>query len=277
MKSWRRRRRVLPGQRTDGRTESRSGSLRLRPRLRPGRDFLVHPVARDQLLEAVGQVAYALRCSLRLLRAGNELRGHLVDFPDRLGDLIHADRLLVGRRGDGLRGLRGPRMVSASWRSRPRSLGELDALRPRASPPGSPGPPGWFRAGSRTGSSAPGPWPAGLLGEVAHLRRDDREPLALLAGLRRLDGGVQREHVRLVGEVVDRRRDVAHQLRLLREREDVARDLLRPCRESRSCRRRAARPWSCPRRRPARWSRPARRLPVRAGPPARRRHAPLPR
>ena len=44
---------------------------------------------------------------------------------------------------------------------------------------------------------------AGALGEILDLVGDDREALALLAGLRRDDRGVQREQVRLLGDVVD--------------------------------------------------------------------------
>ena len=40
----------------------------------------------------------------------------------------------------------------------------------------------------------------GLLGELAHLLGDDGEAAALLAGAGGLDGGVQRQQVRLLGE-----------------------------------------------------------------------------
>jgi hypothetical protein len=41
------------------------------------------------------------------------------------------------------------------------------------------------------------------LGELAHLGGHDREALAVLAGARGLDGGVERQQVGLVGDVVD--------------------------------------------------------------------------
>ena len=42
--------------------------------------------------------------------------------------------------------------------------------------------------------------PGGLLGEVLDLVRDDGEALARLARPRRLDGGVEREQVGLLGD-----------------------------------------------------------------------------
>src|SRR5262249_35553941 len=45
---------------------------------------------------------------------------------------------------------------------------------------------------------------ARLLGELADLVGDDREAAAVLAGPRRLDGGVQRQQVRLLGDAGDR-------------------------------------------------------------------------
>jgi hypothetical protein len=55
------------------------------------------------------------------------------------------------------------------------------------------------------------------LGELADLGGDDGEPLARLAGPGGLDGGVQREQVRLRGDVVDQLQDVADLLRALAE------------------------------------------------------------
>jgi hypothetical protein len=52
------------------------------------------------------------------------------------------------------------------------------------------------------------------LGERAHLVGDDREALAVLAGARRLDGGVQREQIGLVGDAADGADDVADARRL---------------------------------------------------------------
>ena len=45
---------------------------------------------------------------------------------------------------------------------------------------------------------------AGVVGELLHLGGDDREAAARLAGARRLDGGVEREHVGLAGDGLDR-------------------------------------------------------------------------
>ncbi len=53
------------------------------------------------------------------------------------------------------------------------------------------------------------------LRELADLGGDDGEPLARLAGPGRLDGGVQREQVRLRRDVVDQLQDVADLLRAL--------------------------------------------------------------
>jgi hypothetical protein len=53
------------------------------------------------------------------------------------------------------------------------------------------------------------------LGQLAHLGGHHREALAVLAGARRLDGGVQRQQVGLVGDVVDDAdllRDLLHRL-----------------------------------------------------------------
>ena len=50
---------------------------------------------------------------------------------------------------------------------------------------------------------------AGALGEVLDLVGDDGEALAVLAGLRGDDGGVEREQVGLLGDVVDDVEDLA--------------------------------------------------------------------
>ena len=55
------------------------------------------------------------------------------------------------------------------------------------------------RPSSQISSAAP--WR--LLGELAHLVGDDREPAALLAGAGGLDRGVEREQVRLLGDPPD--------------------------------------------------------------------------
>src|SRR5690606_4782965 len=47
-----------------------------------------------------------------------------------------------------------------------------------------------------------------LLGQAAHFARDDREPAALLAGTRCLDGRVQRQDVRLESDGVNDGNDV---------------------------------------------------------------------
>ena len=49
---------------------------------------------------------------------------------------------------------------------------------------------------------------ARALGQVAHLGGDHGEAAALLAGPRRLDGGVERQQVGLEGDLVDGRDDV---------------------------------------------------------------------
>ena len=53
------------------------------------------------------------------------------------------------------------------------------------------------------------------LGELAHLGGHDGEAAAMLAGTRRFDGGVEREEVRLVGDLLDDGdllRDLRHRL-----------------------------------------------------------------
>ena len=62
------------------------------------------------------------------------------------------------------------------------------------------------------------------LGELAHLGRDDREASAVLARTCGLDGGVERQQVGLVGEVVDHLEDAADLLALLAERQGPGRD-----------------------------------------------------
>ncbi len=57
--------------------------------------------------------------------------------------------------------------------------------------------------------------PGALLGELADLVRDDREALAGLAGAGRLDGRVEREEVRLVGDARDRLGELLDLLRRL--------------------------------------------------------------
>ncbi len=52
----------------------------------------------------------------------------------------------------------------------------------------------------------------GLGGEFFHLGGDDREALAGLAGPRRLDGGVQRQEVRLRGDARDHADHIADAL-----------------------------------------------------------------
>ena len=56
----------------------------------------------------------------------------------------------------------------------------------------------------------------GLLGELADLLGDDREPAALLAGAGGLDRGVQRQQVGLLGDPGDRLHDLADLLGLAR-------------------------------------------------------------
>ncbi len=66
----------------------------------------------------------------------------------------------------------------------------------------------------------------GLLGEAADLLGDDGEAAAVLAGAGRLDGGVEREQVGLVGDAGDRVQDPADLARLARELLDAGLRLL---------------------------------------------------
>ena len=59
----------------------------------------------------------------------------------------------------------------------------------------------------------------GALGQLAHLARDDRESAAGIPRARRLDGGVEREQICLLGDVVDQLQDLADLLRAIAERE----------------------------------------------------------
>jgi hypothetical protein len=68
----------------------------------------------------------------------------------------------------------------------------------------------------------------GPLGELAYLGGDDREAAAVLAGPGRLDGGVEREQVGLVGEVVDHHEDAADLLALLAQRQGPVADRVDP-------------------------------------------------
>ena len=68
---------------------------------------------------------------------------------------------------------------------------------------------------------------AGALGEILDLVGDDREALALLARLRGDDGGVEREQVRLLGDVVDDVHDLADRLDARAEVRDDRDGLLR--------------------------------------------------
>ena len=65
----------------------------------------------------------------------------------------------------------------------------------------------------------------GLLGQLADLLGDDGEAAALLAGASGLDGGVERQQVRLLGDAGDRVDDPADLLRASRELLDRGRDL----------------------------------------------------
>ena len=67
----------------------------------------------------------------------------------------------------------------------------------------------------------------GLRGERLHLRGDDREAAAGFAGARRLDGGVERQQVGLLGDRGDQLHDVADAARRLRQLVDAAVGLLR--------------------------------------------------
>ena len=68
---------------------------------------------------------------------------------------------------------------------------------------------------------------AGALGQILDLVGDDGEALALLAGLRGDDGGVEREQVRLLGDVVDDVDDLADRLDARAEVRDDRDGLLR--------------------------------------------------
>src|SRR5829696_8510837 len=67
--------------------------------------------------------------------------------------------------------------------------------------------------------------PRALLCELAHLVRDDGKALPLFARARGFDGRIQREQVRLVGQLLDHRDEIRDALRALRETADLRRAL----------------------------------------------------
>ena len=64
-----------------------------------------------------------------------------------------------------------------------------------------------------------------LLGQPAYFVGDDGEPLAVLAGPRRLDRGVERQEIRHVGELADRRNEAGDAAAHLAELLDLTRAL----------------------------------------------------
>ena len=127
------------------------------------------------------------------------------DLLDRAGDLGDA----LGHRLDGeCRSPRTPRASARPWRRR-----RPCAWRPRRRQRRRGRVSAWISEISEEISAA-APWE--LLGQLADLLGDDREPAALLAGAGGLDGGVQRQQVRLLGDPADRVDDAADPLGLAR-------------------------------------------------------------
>src|SRR3954463_2727948 len=179
--------------------------------------------------ELLGRRGDLLRRGARLLRGGRDLlRGRRRLLGDRgdLGhvglDLVRAGRDLLDRGGDLLdaavhvlhrRAQRQERLArlldgrDAVLGATGAVLDDLDGLGglglDLADEPGD-------RAGRRLA----------LLGQLADLLGDDREAAALLAGARRLDGRVQRQQVRLLGDAGDRGDDALDLLRLRAELTD---------------------------------------------------------
>src|SRR5919204_322309 len=205
----------------------------------PGRLWSVDVVldgeaeARDELLELLGGAGELLRRRGDLLGGGAGLlrargyllsgrggllghRGHLADpalgaiglggdLLDRGGDLRHARADLLDGGADLLE--RGPGLLDR----RDAVLGALGTVGHDADD--------LLRLGldltDQPGDRARGA--LGLLGQLADLLGDDREAAALLAGARRLDGRVQRQEVRLLGDAGDRVDDAADLLGLASE------------------------------------------------------------
>ena len=65
-----------------------------------------------------------------------------------------------------------------------------------------------------------------LLGEFPHFLRDDSEAPTLLSGTRRLNGGIERQEVRLPGDAADHFHDLRNAFGAFVERRDGFRDAL---------------------------------------------------
>ena len=150
--------------------------------------------------------------ALRLL--GRELLGRRPDLHDRRRDLVGSRLLLLGREDRLLehRRRRGHQLADLARLARPLLgrhdrrvrlvLDRGDDLADR------------LRRGHRP------------LRQLAHLGRHDREPAPGLAGARGLDRRVQRQQVRLLGDLVDQLEDLPDLLAPLTERERALGDRL---------------------------------------------------
>src|SRR6266568_3311156 len=155
--------------------------------LRHGRVFLVarfHLEEGHQLLQRLRLAAHLLGRGCQFLRGRSVLLRDLVQLRHRGVDLSDAGGLLLRRHRDLLH------QVGCLLDRRYHLAQEFSRL-----------------LGHRHGASChladlPRRYLAAL-GELSHLARHYREALAVLAGARRLDRGVERQEIRLVGDVVD--------------------------------------------------------------------------
>src|SRR5579862_3192707 len=177
----------------------------------------LHLVAVDQLLQPLAEIADVAGGELELLGARDVLDARLLDAFHGRRDLVHAHLLLLAGGGDLGRRLGGVDDAAGQ---------RFDRFASRDGLPGA----GFHGLGALLGghdggrrgfldvaqnrSHLPGRF-ARLLGQTLDFLGDDAEPFAVIAGLGRLDGGVDGEQVRLRREILDRRDDLADRLALL--------------------------------------------------------------
>ena len=179
------------------------GGLALGSRSPPPGEGLLE--LRDQLLERSGGV-FALGL------VGGELAGGFADLDHGLGDLIGSRALLLGRQDRLLqhRG-RGAHQLAHLARLTSTLLGRHDR-----------------RVGLVLDPTDDLPDRIGRLDrtlrQLAHLARDDRKAATRLTRTRGLDRSIQRQQIRLLGDLVDQLEDLADLLRALTQRQRALRD-----------------------------------------------------
>ncbi len=157
---------------------------------------------RQAVAQRLGLGRHLLRRAGELLGGGRVALGHLVDPRHGAGDLTDARRLLVRGRRDLLHQIRGlADRRHQLGQQLARALGDFDAPTGQVAD----------LLGGRLAA----------LGQLAHLVGHHGEAAPVLAGARRLDGGVERQQVGLVGDLLDDRDllgDRPHRLERLLDR-----------------------------------------------------------